>query len=132
VVAQTWTAAHAVGIQEIDDQHIHLASLIDALSAALRDGASAAAVTAALGEMIDYAAMHFASEERLMTQFKLTDLTQHRDAHRRLLEDIRHLGVDHDQPSVSLVLRYLREWLIRHVDGLDKALGRALIAKGYC
>jgi hemerythrin-like metal-binding protein len=121
-----------VGIQEIDDQHIHLAGLIDALSAALKEGASAAAVTAALAEVIDFAAMHFASEERLMTQFQVAGLAQHRDAHRRLLEDIRQLGVDKDQPSVSLVLRYLREWLIRHVDGLDKALGRELIAKGCC
>jgi diguanylate cyclase (GGDEF)-like protein/hemerythrin-like metal-binding protein len=128
---QTWSTAHSVGIQEIDEQHMHLAGLIDALSAALRDGAAAGAVTTALREMIDYAAFHFATEEQLMTRFQVATLPQHRDAHRRLLDDIRHLGVDGDVPSVSLVLRYLREWLVRHVDGLDKKLGRDLIAKGY-
>lgn len=126
----TWSVAHSVGVREIDDQHVHLAGLIDGLSAALRDGAAAEAVTAALGQMVDYAAFHFASEERLMAQFQVAHLTLHRDVHRRLLEDIRHLGVDKSPPSVSLVLRYLREWLIRHVDGLDKAAGLEMIAKG--
>jgi len=126
-----WSVAHSVGIREIDDQHVHLAGLIDGLSTALRDGAAAEAVTAALVEMVDYAAFHFACEERLMAQYQVAHLAQHRDVHRRLLEDIRHLGVDKSPPSVSLVLRYLREWLIRHVDGLDKAAGLELMAKGF-
>jgi diguanylate cyclase (GGDEF)-like protein/hemerythrin-like metal-binding protein len=128
----TWSVAHSVGILEIDDQHVHLAGLIDGLSAALRDGAAAGVVTAALDELVDYAAFHFASEERLMAQFQVGNLAQHRDVHRRLLEDIQQLGVDKSPPSVSLVLRYLREWLIRHVDGLDRAAGLELIAKGCC
>ena len=126
----TWSVTYSVGIQEIDDQHVHLAGLIDGLSTALRDGAAAAAVKAALVEVVDYAAFHFASEERLMAQYRVSHLAQHRDVHRRLLEDIRHLGLDNSPPSVSLVLRYLREWLIRHVDGLDKAAGLEMIAKG--
>jgi hemerythrin len=32
--------------------------------------------------------------------------------------------------SVSLIVRYLQEWLLRHVDGPDRQLGQALIAKG--
>ena len=55
---------------------------------------------------------------------------RHREEHRRLLHDIQNLQVDGDLASVSLILRYLQEWLLRHVDGLDRQLGQALIAKG--
>ena len=43
-----WSAAHAIGIQEIDDQHAHLAELIDQLSAALKDAFDSDAILARL------------------------------------------------------------------------------------
>jgi len=33
--------------------------------------------------------------------------------------------------SISLIMRYLQEWLLRHVDGMDRQLGKALMAKGW-
>jgi hypothetical protein len=38
--------------------------------------------------------------------------------------------VDGEVASISLILRYLHEWLSRHVDGLDRQLGQRLIALG--
>ncbi|MDA8249957.1 MAG: hypothetical protein M0Z28_12375 [Rhodospirillales bacterium] len=40
--------------------------------------------------------------------------------HRRLLDDITSLRLDGSGMSVSLVLRFLQEWLVRHVDGADR------------
>jgi hemerythrin len=125
-----WNVAHSVGIKEIDSQHAHLADLIDVLSAALKDGADMAAVAASLAEVISFAEFHFATEEELMTEFGVASLLSHRNAHRRLLEDIRNLDVGGDLPSISLILRYMREWLFRHIDGFDKDLGHSLVAKG--
>ena len=33
-------------------------------------------------------------------------------------------------PDLRLLLRYLREWLIRHIDGPDKELGRGADGAG--
>lgn len=126
----TWSAAHAVGIQALDDQHVHMAQLIDHLTAMVRDGAGGQDIVATLNRLIDYTAFHFASEEQLMTEHQLGDTGPHREAHRRLLDDIRNLPIASDLPSVSLMLRYLQEWLLRHIDGMDRELGRALVAKG--
>jgi hemerythrin len=125
-----WSAAHAVGIREIDEQHEHLAGLVDRLCAALKDGLDPASVQASLNVLVHYTAFHFATEERLMEQYQIADLTRHREEHRRLLHDIQNLRVDGDQPRISLILRYLREWLLRHVDGLDRRLGETLLALG--
>lgn len=126
-----WSTAHAVGIKEIDDQHVHLAGLIDRLSAALRDGLDGDAIPSSLNELVSFTAFHFATEERLMEQHEIADLARHRAEHRSLLHDIQNLQVDGDVTSISLILRYLQEWLLRHVDGLDRQLGQTLIALGY-
>ena len=64
-----------------------------------------------------------------MEQHQVDGLVRHREEHRRLLHDIGSLLVG-DFASMRLVLRYLQEWLLRHVDGADRQLGQALAAKG--
>jgi diguanylate cyclase (GGDEF)-like protein/hemerythrin-like metal-binding protein len=125
-----WSATHTVGIKEIDEQHEHLAGLVDRLSASLKDSLDPASVQASLNVLVHYAAFHFATEERLMEQYQVADLAPHRDEHRRLLHDLQNLRVDGDQPRISLILRYLQEWLLRHVDSLDRQLGETLRALG--
>jgi hemerythrin-like metal-binding protein len=125
-----WSAAHAIGVRAIDDQHGHMAQLIEAVSVLLKDAAEPDAIAAQLNELISFTEFHFASEERLMAAHHVANAAAHRDAHRRLLDDIRNLRIERDLPSISLILRYLQEWLVRHVDGLDKELGEALMSLG--
>ncbi len=127
---QAWRAAHSVGIEAIDDQHLHLVQLVDRLSTALKDGLDADTIAAGLRELIGYAAFHFAAEERLMEIHGVDGRARHREEHRRLLHDIDALHVDEELASVSLILSYLNEWLLRHIDGLDRQLGQRLLAKG--
>jgi hemerythrin len=108
-----------------------MAELIDHLSAALKDNCDSDTILASLSELVQFAAFHFATEERLMEQHQVEDLVPHREEHRRLLHDIGNLNVDEDVASISLILRYLQEWLLRHVDGMDRQLGAALMAKGW-
>ena len=105
-------------------------STIDRLSAALKDAFDSDAILARLNDLVRYAEFHFATEERLMEQHQVPDLARHREEHRRLLHDIRNLHVDGDLGSISLILRYLQEWLLHHVDGADRQLGQMLIALG--
>lgn len=66
-----------------------------------------------------------------MQQYGLEQLAEHRQEHRHLLHDLRNLVADNAEGSISLVLRYLEEWLLHHIDGMDRQLGNALIAKGH-
>jgi diguanylate cyclase (GGDEF)-like protein/hemerythrin-like metal-binding protein len=122
-----WNVAHEVGVREIDDQHARLVSLLNDLAAALRNGVPH---EVALREVICYAGFHFATEERLMRKFCYDGASAHREMHRRLLEDLHGLHLDGPKFSVSLVVRYLQEWLLRHVDGADRDLAAAINAAG--
>ena len=126
----TWGIVHRTGVKEIDEQHERLARLTDALATALKDGSERETIHDRLGELIRYAEFHFATEENLMAEHEIVDSVAHQVKHRCLLDDLRHLSVDQNEASISLTLRFLQEWLVRHVDKMDKALGVALNACG--
>jgi hemerythrin len=125
-----WSSVHLVGIEVIDEQHAHLASLMDTLFTMLKAGADQGTARGQLNEIVRYARFHFATEEELMTTDQIDDLVPHRNAHQRLLEDIEKLDLPDDNSGISLILRYLQEWLFRHIDGCDRQLADALLARG--
>jgi diguanylate cyclase (GGDEF)-like protein/hemerythrin-like metal-binding protein len=125
--AMLWNVAHEVGVREIDEQHGQLMARMNDLVTKLRNGREH---ESALREVIDYTRFHFATEERLMERFCYEEAAAHRSMHRRLLEDLNGLHLDGAAMSVSLVVRYLQEWLLRHVDGADRDLATALRAHG--
>jgi diguanylate cyclase (GGDEF)-like protein/hemerythrin-like metal-binding protein len=132
LAALAWRAAHAIGIATIDDQHLHLAGLINQLSSTLTERTDNNAVLSGLHAIVDYAAFHFGTEESLMEQHGVADFAQHQAEHRRLLHDIGNLRIDGELTNIGLILRYLQEWLLRHVDGMDRRLGQTLIELGCC
>jgi diguanylate cyclase (GGDEF)-like protein/hemerythrin-like metal-binding protein/PAS domain S-box-containing protein len=119
-----WSVAHEVGVPEMDSQHARLAGLLNELAAALHDGRNP---RTAFGEFLRYAAHHFAAEERLMAHAAYAKATEHRDMHQRLLADASALALEGEEVSASLILRYLQEWLFRHVDGADRELAAVLL-----
>lgn len=124
-------AAHMLGIHDIDEQHAHLAHLVNNLSIALKENASKSTLLTDVEALVAYTKFHFATEELLMTEFHVASLASHREAHRRLLDDISNIGVQNETASVSLILRYLQEWLLRHIESCDRELARVLIENGY-
>jgi len=125
-----WSEAHEVGIKEIDEQHVQLASQINEFADALKNGHLRNDTAGKLAGIVRLAEFHFATEERLMAAYGFEDSVLHRATHSRLLDDIRTLAAERDFRSVSLTTRYLQEWLLRHIDGMDKQLGRALRRRG--
>ena len=122
-----WSTAHETGLREIDEQHTTLMSLLNALVGAPRDETDHAA---ALDELLRYTMFHFATEERLMRTWCYGGAAAHHDLHRRLLDDLRDLRLDGTKMSIGLIARYLREWLLRHIDGADRDLANACLAAG--
>jgi diguanylate cyclase (GGDEF)-like protein/hemerythrin-like metal-binding protein len=120
-----WSVAHEVGVAEMDGQHARLAELLNQLAVALHNGQNH---KAAFGEFVRFAAFHFAAEERLMALSHYPDAAVHSDLHKRLLADVSGLALEGEGVSASLILRYLQEWLFRHIDGADRALAAVLLA----
>jgi len=117
-----------VGIEQVDREHQRLFEIAgrvhDSLSA---DGdAALAAARAAVAELLDYTATHFASEETLMAAAAYPELASHQALHRNLLAQARdmELRVELGERQAPMELnRFICRWLVDHIEAHDKKFG---------
>lgn len=117
-----------VGVEQIDREHQRLFDIAARTYDSL--GADAAAgrdmIRAAVAELIDYTATHFASEEGLMAAAGYPDLEVHRNQHEHLLTRVRdmEMRVEIDDPTVAFDLtHFLYRWLVDHIETSDRKFG---------
>jgi len=123
-----WTAALAVGIEEIDSQHRELFLRV----ARVRDAAfsgDATEVERTLAFLQQYVEFHFAAEERFMAEQRYPGLARHREEHAWLLQAVREIEDDHrrDGPTASgtaRVERFLSDWVRTHIGVSDLGMAR--------
>jgi hemerythrin len=121
-----WTPALAVGVPMIDAQHQELFRRAERLILALRGG-DRAEVAPLVVYLSEYAATHFADEERLMADVGFPELADHRAAHEAFRKEFKELVKDYERkgptPLVALTLHnWLSDWLRRHVSTVDVRL----------
>lgn len=126
----SWKEAHACGVEIIDEQHRELFARINRLGSELMAARGPERLHAAFDALIEAVRHHFRSEERLMLMSKVPDLEAHSEQHRKLLADLKNLRPDLERRSVALTMRYLEEWLRRHMAGADKQVAPLLRAAG--
>lgn len=129
----TWDEKYCVEIAEIDRQHQNLFALLDELYGAMQDGQAAEVVGKVLDRVIDYTVDHFAYEEKLMRDAGYPDDAAHRAEHAELAEQAKELArrLRARQGDVPMAtLKFLCDWLGRHILGTDKKYAPFLAAKG--
>ena len=126
-----WSDAHTVGIAIIDQQHQRLVGLINRLGDDLKAGRDLERLIATLGELMSFSRLHFATEEQLMDEHGGggAHAEHHRQEHRKLIDDLQSLSINLDEKSMMLTMRYLQEWLFRHIESTDKPFAHALQRK---
>jgi diguanylate cyclase (GGDEF)-like protein/hemerythrin-like metal-binding protein len=125
-----WAASHEVGVGIIDEQHRKLTELLNDLVESLQRGDDQFGISDRLGATIAYTRFHFQTEEGLMEKYAIVGAAAHREAHTHLLDDLQNFPVATDVRSLSLTVRFLQEWLLRHIVTFDRALARTLNARG--
>jgi diguanylate cyclase (GGDEF)-like protein/hemerythrin-like metal-binding protein len=125
-----WAPSHEVGVEIIDEQHRKLTELLNDLVESLQRGDDQLAIAESLAATIAYTRFHFETEEGLMEKYAYVAAAPHREAHAHLLDDLQNFPVATDVRSLSLTVRFLQEWLLRHIVTSDRALARALNARG--
>jgi hemerythrin len=78
-----------------------------------------------------YAESHFALEEEYMRILDFPGREAHIQAHAHFREELAKMSLDaqdHDAISRQVISTFLREWLKRHIFGIDKELEAFLLA----
>lgn len=132
-MAISWDPTLALGVPEIDGQHLELFTRLDAMLEAARSGRTAEEVGRLLGFLGDYVNDHFGAEEALMTVNQYPGYEAHKAEHERFVADFGALLREYlaDGASLLLVVRVnarVTEWLRDHIYRTDKALAQFLTA----
>lgn len=123
----------SVNIRSIDDQHKKLVALVNNLHDAMSAGKGQQVLGKILDELIEYTKTHFATEERLMIAHTYPGYLSHKKEHDGLTQQVIAIHQDFKagKPVITVeIMRFLKDWLGRHIKGTDQKYGPFLISKG--
>ncbi|MBI5064174.1 MAG: hemerythrin family protein [Desulfatitalea sp.] len=128
-----WNDSYSVKIKEVDDQHRQLIDQINMLHDAMKQRKGNEVVGTIIARLAEYTQRHFMTEEQLFSKHGYPDTARHTREHNAFIEKVAGFQKDLKAGRVMLsmeVLNFLKEWLIGHIQTVDKKYGPFLNAKG--
>jgi len=130
----TWKDNLSVGVKQLDEDHKNLVGMINELHEAMRAGKGAATLDKILGGLVEYTKTHFAREEEFFKKTGYPQAASHRQEHEALTQRVTEVQNKHKagtNGSLSIeVLDFLKDWLVKHIQGSDQSYGPFLNSKG--
>jgi hemerythrin len=129
----TWNESLSVNVREIDEQHKKLVGLIADLHQAMLAGQGKQALGQVLNGLISYTNTHFAAEERLLKANGYPEFEGHHNIHLKMVEKVKDIQNRHSQGRLNISLdtmKFLEDWITKHIMGTDKKYGPFLNSKG--
>ncbi len=127
-----WDERYLVGIKKVDKQHKDIAKILNRLYELL-DSDEEKEILSLLEKLNKTIDEHFATENELMTKYKIFNFFSHKAQHDRLarildenLEEVKEGNKKLNEPFLLL----MRDWMINHHKFHDKKMGEELIKKG--
>lgn len=128
-----WGNEFSTNIREIDEQHLRLVDLINALQKAMRSGQGRSAIKEVLEELKQYTVFHFAHEESLFEKYGYPESEAHANEHKMFVDKVLSFEekILSGRSSVtSEVLDFLKQWLTKHIKVVDRAYSPYMNGKG--
>ena len=116
-----WTPDLQVGIEEIDNQHRHLYSLLADFYTSLQKGAGRDVMAKMLEDLVTYAGAHFTTEEAYLKAHP--ELPQHHRQHYSYIKQINRFERDYLRGNISLsvdLVNFVANTLFEHISSTDK------------
>lgn len=114
-----WDEGLSVGVDEIDNDHKMLLSIIADLSDAIEENHESDVIKDVLVKLESYVQLHFKREEALMRQCGYQDLDTHISSHQQFIQKIPELRSELLSADTVEVARdiylFLVDWLLNHI-----------------
>ncbi|OHD13589.1 MAG: hemerythrin [Spirochaetes bacterium GWD1_27_9] len=128
-----WKDEYTVNIKKIDEQHQKLVSILNELHSAMLGAKANAILGKTLDELIDYTKTHFKAEEELMQRYNYSDFPTHKEAHKIFIDKVSDFQNEfkNGKKMISVeILFFLKDWLVTHINGVDKKYSKFLNDNG--
>ena len=117
------------GIEEIDNEHRKLFTLINEAAGLPPELRTAKTVAKILTRLTDYAATHFAHEEAYMSEHDDPELPLQKKEHKAFTEHVQSLVArpitdENASDMLDEILPFLIRWLYRHILSSDMMIGK--------
>lgn len=119
----TWSERMSVGVPLLDSDHKTLIGLINHLHRSIGDDEEYASVGSVLQALDEYAAHHFAREEKMMEACRYPLMSQHHGTHANFADKVAAFKARYTDDKTSVrareCLNFLNSWLIDHICTTD-------------
>lgn len=130
----TWTEKLSVGVAVLDEDHKKLVGMVNELYDAMQAGQGKEKLGRVLNELVQYTKVHFAREEKYFAQTAYPAADPHKHLHEELTRqviDVQQKYAAGNTATLSLdVLHFLKNWLVKHIQGSDQSYRAHFNAKG--
>lgn len=121
-----WSDSYKTGIQEVDEQHKELVSMLNALHNAIVNHRAKESSRRILDQLAEYTRTHFLLEESLMRVTHYPGFEAHKQQHEELIRQVVDLQQKLDSGAATItfeLLHFLKVWLSQHINETDKRFG---------
>jgi hemerythrin len=118
-----WTASLKLGIEEIDNQHRVLITMINDLNDAMRKGQGKAILGKIIDGLTSYTATHFKVEEEYFKKLAYPQAASHLVEHDNFMRRVGEFRTSFGQSQLGLsvdIVNFLSDWLVNHIQGTDR------------
>ncbi len=122
----TWGTNFSVGVEALDGQHTGLFKIVNELHGAMMAGQAQSVTGSLLKKLVKYTREHFSFEEKLMEATNYPGLARHRTHHTDLTKQVEEFMARYERGDGSInihLLRFLSDWLTKHIQHEDKEYG---------
>jgi hemerythrin len=130
----TWTEKLSVGVGVLDEDHKRLVGMVNELYDSMQAGHGKEILGRILNDLVQYTKVHFAREEKFFADTGYPATAPHKQEHDALTKqvmDVQQKYISGASAALSIdVLRFLKNWLINHIQGSDQKYRPHLNAKG--
>lgn len=129
-----WNDYLETGIAIVDQQHRGLVDMANETASRLSsgEGLSSEEMNTLLGYLLNYAEIHFSTEEALMALSGVDErhAEHHRQSHVRFLQEVKAMVAEllDGRLTGQQMMDFLGNWLVYHMLGEDRNMGRQLRA----
>jgi len=128
-----WTPKMSVGIAKIDKEHQGLFDIMNQLHEGMLSGRGNDALRPVLANLAQYTKVHFGDEEALLRLHAYPRYADHLKLHEIFRTEVSELETQVKSGTVALsvtTLDFLRDWLSKHILGIDMQYKDFLTSKG--
>lgn len=127
-----WKNQYSVKVAEFDEQHKNLFNLINSYMDSVKKGNAYDKLKQTIHGLEAYADVHFKLEEDYMLKYDYDGYAAHKDAHHLFATKVGEFRTRMEKNDVKPeeLGKFLMDWLVQHIMGVDKKYSDFFNEKG--